>query len=93
MGKGLGLVKLDPVKEKLEKLNIKDDAEINKIKDLVKAIKESKESTSSKTDKDDAVKAEKDKEGDGKTVKKRRAGAIDLDIFMSVKDTALFIEE
>jgi hypothetical protein len=37
---GLGLVKLDPIKEKLEKLNIKDDADVNKIKDLLKSIKD-----------------------------------------------------
>ena len=33
---------MDPVKEKLEKLNIKDEAEIEKVKKLIESLKASK---------------------------------------------------
>ena len=91
LGKGLGLVKLDPVKEKLQKFDIKDDAEVDKIKDLIKSLKESSKEIEKKED-TTAPDAKEDNENVEK-VTKRRAGAINIYLFMKVKDTALFSQE
>lgn len=87
---GLGLIKLDPMKDKLEKLNIKDDDDIEKIKELLKSIKDSKQDKKSEAEKGEDPKEEKDSII---KIRPRREGAIDMDIFMSVKDTVLCSED
>ena len=90
LGTGVSLAKLDPMKDKLEKLNIKDDEDIKKIKELLKTIKENK------YEKEKAENADESKEKEGSSIldiRPRRKGAINFDIFMSIKDSVLCTEE
>lgn len=101
---GLQLTKIDPVKEKLEKFEIKEKDDQNKIKDLIEDIKKSKkpadESKKTEGEGKDATKdattdgsASKDKKEDPVEDKPagrpRRAGALSLDLLMKVKETVL----
>lgn len=89
--KGLTIKKVDPLKEKLDKLlGPQSDEAVTKIKELIEELKKSKNPSEKKTE--DVPKKESDeadKAEDDTPNLKRRAGALDIILLMKVKDTAL----